>query len=158
MLAKIKTLPMIIRLAAAVLALVAFFLMFGDQLAQGDGTVAFNSALFGGEVKLFGVVIGTYKGATVGFVGYMLILIAGIASPVVALVLKDKKVETIVTIACAAVLIVASVLVFVIAAAFNGANDTDAFKLAACPIIAGILAIVAGLANGAVVALPYIKK
>lgn len=162
MMAKIKTLPVIIRLCACVLAVVAFFLMFGDQLAiemgSKTGYVQFTDALFGGDIKVLGTVIGSFKGATVTFVGYMLVLLAGVAAPVCALVLKDKKVEMIVGAVLAVVILVGAILIFCAASAFNSVNDVNGYKLAACPVVAGILAIVAALANCCATVLPLIKK
>jgi len=158
MLAKIKTLPMIIRLAAAVLALVAFFLMFGEQLRLNGGIL--GTGAIENTTVYFGDSDSSTKGAGIVFVGYLLVLLAGIASPVVALLIKDKKIELIVTITCAVVLVLGAIFVLIAKSAFAGANDVEAryILLQPCPIVAGILAIVAGLANGAVVALPYIKK
>ena len=135
---KLLTLPNILKACAAVLGLVAFFLMFADQLyvelLGKKGFVDFNDALFDKNY-----------GAWISFIGYLLILLAALGMCGV-IFLKEKK---LIALCLAGALLIGAILVFIEAAVVNGRADVSAYHLEAGPVIAGIFAILAGLLGAA---------
>lgn len=135
---KLLTLPNILKACAAVLGLVAFFLMFSNQLYAEilgkKGYVEFGDALFDKDF-----------GAWISFIGYLLILIGALG--MCALVfLKDKKMVKLLALCLAGALLLGAIFVFIEAAVVNGRADVDGlYHLAAGPVIAGIFAILAAL-------------
>ena len=132
---KLLTLPNILKAAGALLGLVAFFLMFANQLYAellgNKGFVEFKDALFDKNY-----------GAGISFVGYLLILLASLGL-CATIFLKDMK---FVVLALAGVLLLGAIFVFIEAAVVNGRADVDGlYHLAAGPVIAGIFAILAAL-------------
>ena len=132
---KLLTLPNILKAAGALLGLVAFFLMFANQLYAellgNKGFVEFKDALFDKNY-----------GAGISFVGYLLILLASLGL-CGTIFLKDMK---FVVLALAGVLLLGAIFVFIEAAVVNGRADVDGlYHLAAGPVIAGIFAILAAL-------------
>lgn len=140
-------------MGAGLLGLVAFFLMFGYQLYTKNGNTVsyaeFAGSLFGGDVKVAGVVIGSYKGAVISFVGYLLILLAGLGACALAFLKLDAKLRKIISLALGGVLVVGAVFVFIVGGVFCGVNELDAgtYHAAFCPIFAGILALLAAVAT-----------
>ena len=138
---KLLTLGNILKAAGAVLALVAFFMMFAKQLyvelLGNKGYVEFQDALFD---KNYGVWI--------SFVGYLLVLIAALGLCAV-IFLKDKKTAKLVAFALAGALLLGAILIFIEAAVVNGRADVSAYHLAAGPVLAGIFALLAGLLGAA---------
>ena len=125
-----------------VFGLVAFFMMFTNQLyASGYGItvyVGFKDALFGDG------------GAPLSFVGYLLVLLAALGACLLALT-KDAKISKL-GILCAAVLsLVGAIFIFLEAAIVNG--DSSLYHLAAGPVIGGIFAILAAVLFAAAVLL-----
>ena len=141
---KLVTLRNVLKACAVLLGLVAFFLMFGNQIYVKSGNtvsyVEFDKALFGGETLL-----GDYKGAVISFVGYLLIALAAIAACVLVFLPLDAKIKKFVNLGLGFVLVLGAIFVFIVGAAFNGANGFDSYHAAFCPIFAGILAIIGGL-------------
>ena len=141
---KLLTLRNVIRIGAVVFALVAFFLMFADQLyvevLGKRGYVEFDDAFF------------EDGGAPISFVGYLLILIAGLAVCAFVFLPLDAKIKKFASFGFALLLVLGAVFVFIEAAVVNG--DGNAYHLTAAPVIAGILAILAGIAVCAAEFLP----
>ena len=134
---KLLTLQNILKAIAAVLCLVAFFLMFTNQVFWKVGNSKFyfeyQDALFGDH------------GAVISFVGYLMILLGGLGMCAV-IFLKDKKLAKMITICLAGALLLGAIFVFIEAAVVNGRADVDGlYHLAAGPVIAGIFAILAAL-------------
>ena len=136
---KLLTLSNVIKLAGVVFGLVAFFLMFGNQLfielLGNRGYVEFSDAMFGDY------------GSIITFFGYLLIFLASAGA--CALVFVKVENRKIIYLVLAGVLLLGAIFVFIEAAVVNGRTDANLYHLAACPVIAGIFAIVAALALAA---------
>ena len=80
---KLLTLPNLLKLAGALFGIIAFALMFANQLYAEilgkRGYVAFNDAMFG------------EYGSAITFIGYLLILIAALGLVALVLLKLDKK-------------------------------------------------------------------
>ena len=145
------TLRNVIKFSGVLLAFVGFFFMFGNQLVWGNTYVKFNEALLGDN------------GAILSFVGYILIILGSLI-PVVAVFAKGgDKLKKYMTLAASVILLVGAIFVFVEAAIYN-ANASKYlahhYSLTAFPILAGVFAIVGGLAIAAsefVVDKPLVK-
>jgi len=135
------TLPNVLKCVAAVFGLAAFFLMFGNQLyAEVLGKkayVGFDAALFGDN------------GSVITFIGYLLVLLSVCAVCALVFVKLDAKLGKAIDLGLAGVLVLGAVFVFIEAAVVNGRLGASPYHLAACPILAGIFAIVAALATAA---------
>ena len=142
---KYVALHSLLRMAAALLAIVIFISMFFARQIYNtnftDAGLEWNEAFFGDDV---------FKATPFGFVGYLFITIGGLAGLAFVfideLIGKDltKKLSYIV----GAVMVVGGALILLNGVFFRAINDAPAtFRLAAGPIVFGILGIVAGLAN-----------
>lgn len=141
------TLKNVLKLGAALLAIIATILMFGSQLSftyVGDTTrhyIAYEDALFG------------KYGSVLSFVGYLLMLIGGLVGILVAFTKTSDQIKKYITIGVAVIVLTGAIFVFVEAAVYNNNVGktylTNPAQLAACPIIAGILGILASLALAA---------
>ena len=135
---KLLTLPNILKAAGALLGLVAFFLMFADQLFAKSGNtkgyVDFQTALFD---KNYGVAI--------AFVGYLLVLLAALG--LCALIFVKLDAGKMIALGLAGFLVLGAIFIFIEAAVFNGKFDLKIidYHLAAGPVLAGIFAILAAL-------------
>ena len=134
---KLLTLSNVLKAIAAVFGLVAFFLMFANQLYFNVFTekayIGFNDALFGDN------------GAVLSFVGYLFVLLATLASCVMMFAPVKDRTKKIVNLAVAGVMIVGAIFIFVEATVVNGKANTTIMNLAAAPIIAGIFSIISAL-------------
>lgn len=132
---KLLTLQNILKAIAAVLCLVAFFLMFTNQVFWKVGNskfyIEYQKALFGDY------------GAVISFVGYLMILLGGLGMCAV-IFLKDKKIAKLVTLSLGGLLLLGAIFVFIEAAVLNG-KDSNALQLAVGPVFAGIFGILAAL-------------
>ena len=147
---KFLTLPNLVKCLAVVLGVVAFCLMFADQLVVKSGNSAvylpFADALFGGKVTIL-FISATYKGAVLSFVGYLLIVFAALLTGA-NLFVTDKTANKLLPFVNGALFITGGVFVILEASLFNSANNLDAYwSLAIAPIIAAVLAWVAGLCD-----------
>jgi len=119
-----------------VFGLVAFFMMFTDQLYASvfgyTGYVSYKDALFGDY------------GAVLSFVGYLLVLVGALCGCCLAF-LKDKKIRNLGTLVAALLLIVGAIFIFLEPVLYASGDFKDTIKLAAGPIVAGVLAILSGL-------------
>ena len=131
-----KQLPNILKAAGAVLGLVAFFMIFTNQvyaeILGKKGYVGFQDALFDKNY-----------GATISFVGYLLILLASLGLCAMIL-MKDKKLAKFITLGLAFLLLLGAIFVFIEASVING-KDSNLYHLAAGPVFAGIFGILAAL-------------
>ena len=138
---KLLTLGNMFKAAGALLGLVAFFMMFADQLYAeilgNKGFVEFGDAMFDKNY-----------GSWITFVGYLLVLIAALGLCAVVF-LKDKKTAKLVTFALAGALVLGAIFIFIEAAVVNGRADAKLYHLAAGPVLAGIFALLAGLLGAA---------
>lgn len=136
----------IMRIAAGVLALIAFLLMFLHQLDVLNAHLNIDVVAFGSN---------GWKGNPLPFIGYILIGLAAIASVAMIFVknmLGSAKVAKIVDFAVAGALVLGAILVIltrVWAGSANSVTDVwyDGAKLRAAPIVAFILALLAGGLN-----------
>lgn len=141
---------------AGLLAIVAFCMMFAPALKA--------PALMGGYTDMAAADVFFDKNvpAVASVIGYVLVLLAGLAAVAVSFIVKDAKVAKLATLAAAVVLVVGAIMVFCTKAnAVNanisylvkqGAKRADAkdlskaayenIKLAAGPVVAGIMAII----------------
>ena len=131
---KILTFSNVLKATAVVFGLVAFFLMFANQLYFNVFTekayIGFNDALFGDN------------GAVLSFVGYLFVLLTTLASCVMMFAPIKDRTKKIVNLAVAGVMIIGAIFIFVEAAVVNGKTNTTIMNLAAAPIIAGIFSII----------------
>lgn len=135
---KLLTLNNVIKACAVVFGLVAFFLMFANQLyAEGIGVRRYWSFSF--------AMFGDY-GAVITFIGYLLIGLSSICVCTLVFLGLDEKINKIANFGAAALLILGAIFVFIEASVVNGNVGGNMYHLAAAPIIAGIFAIIAACA------------
>ena len=136
---KLVTLNNAIKACAVVFGLVAFFLMFANQLyAEGLGVRGYWS---------FSFAMFEEGGAVITFIGYLLILISSIAVCAFTFIKFDGNVNMIVDLGAAFLLILGAIFVFIEASVVNGNIGGNMYHLAAAPVIAGIFAIIAACAT-----------
>lgn len=132
---KYLTLANLMKAAACVFGLIAFFMMFANQLyveLLGNRGYVKTDAMFDKDY-----------GAWITFVGYLLILLASLAACALVFLGLDAKMNKMLALVLGGVLILGAVFVFIEAAVVNG--DSSVYHLAGGPIVAGIFAIIAGL-------------
>ena len=134
---KLLTLSNVLKATAVIFGLVAFCLMFADQLYFNVFT---EKAFIGFEDALFGE-----NGAALSFVGYLFVLFATLATCVLTFAPLKDKMKKIVNLAVAGVMVIGAIFIFVEAAVVNGKTDATIMNLAAAPIIAGIFSIISAL-------------
>ena len=143
---KLFTLANLIKICAVALGVVAFFMMFADQLYFEVGKtktfVEYGEAFFGSKTN---IIIGTIeaKGAIISFIGYLLVAVASLITLLSIFVNLDKGTQKIVAFCGALLLIAGAVMILVEANVYNAANEIESAKLAAAPIVAGILSALA---------------
>lgn len=140
----------LLRMFAALLAIVVFVSMFiAKQIVHAD-----NSNLFFTWTEAFFGDSG-FKGSAFGFAGYIFIIIGGLAG--LAFVFIDeiigKDLTKLLSYVAGGVMVVGGALILLNGVFFRAFNSDGfgikEFRLAAGPIVFGILAIVGGLANAA---------
>ena len=138
---KYLTLSNVCKCVAVLFGLVAFFVMFADQVYVeffGEkGYVGFEDALF------------AENGAAISFVGYLFALLASLGVCATIFIKLDAKVKKIVSLALAGLLLIAGIFIFIEAAVINGNTDSTAFKLAAGPIVGGLFSFIAAISVAA---------
>ena len=138
---KLLTLPNILKLAGALFGLIAFCLMFTNQiyseLLGKKVFVEFNDALFG------------EYGSPISFIGYLLILIASLGLVALVLLKLDKKNGKLIAFCIAGILLLGAIFVFIEAAVINGKVNGNAYHLAAGPVFAGVFALLAACGTAA---------
>lgn len=148
----------LIRIIGAILCVVAFCMMFTEQL-KVEGTIPLLgtvSTKYGFQDVLFGS--DSLTGATWAFIGYLLILVGGILVPVLSFIgLKNKNISMILGLLGVACVIAGAVLVFCVGGMWSSLNSIDSkyIYLLFGPIFAGILAILAAVID---VCAPFIAK
>ncbi len=145
----------LLRFIAAALAIVAFVMMFVDQLkiVVGDTSTVVKNVLWGYKEKtLLGEV--EKKGAVASGIAYILCAVCALGL-LVTLLVKGKCLPAV----CSLLLIAAAVLIFLTKTFYLSANgiDSDAlkdtYKLAVGPWVGGITAGLGGLVGlGSVIA------
>ena len=151
---KYLTLSNILACVAFVLAVVAFAMMFTDQLfvevksilGNGTATVTFSDAFF------------SDGGSPIGFIGYLLVLVGGIVAVLLSCpAFLKKKNQRALAIACASLLvIVGGVLILLEASLVNsntGAKNWNigtlvsgsSYQLTVTAVLGGVFGIVSGL-------------
>ena len=139
----------LLRMFAALLALVIFVSMF---IAKQIVNVNFDQAFFTWNEAFFGGVLG-FKPAPVGFIGYLFITIGGLAG--LAFVFIDELIGKDLTKKLAFVagglMVIGGIMILLNGVVFRGVNSDGTgisdYRLAAGPIVFGILGIVAGVAD-----------
>lgn len=162
---KMPALGVILRLAAALAAIAAFCMMFATQLDY-----EFSSILGGSTTHIgaFGDADNDVKALVGVIIGYILMLVAGLGGVASALLVKNKKIDMAVAALCAVMAVVGVVLVFTAIpqwkdlngdASFSGGSyASGTYKLAAGPVVGGILGIVIALVEAASIAVDLKKK
>ena len=164
MLKKIKTIPVLLRIVAALCAVAAFCMMFADQIS-----FVVTSILGGGEttVSIFGDADADLKPVTGAIVGYIIILVGALIPVITALFIDNKTVDLIGVALGVIAVVVGVVLVFNVVELFKTANNVSdgsfgslasaTYKVLAAPIVAGILGIVAAAADAVSLVFPTAK-
>ena len=144
---KYVTLHSFLRMGAALLAIVVFVSMFiAKQIVHSENSRLFFSwseTFFGGDVS---------KPAALGFVGYLLVIIGGLAGLAIVFIdeIIGKDLAKILSYVIGAAMVIGGIMILLNGVVFRAVNDAPGIKyyhLAAGPIVFGILSIVAGLAN-----------
>ena len=133
---KYLTLANVMKAAAFLFGFIAFFMMFANQIyleLLGNRGYVKTEAMFDKDY-----------GAWITFVGYLLILLASLCACALIFLGLDAKMNKMLALILSGVLILGAVFVFIEAAVVNG--DSNVYHLAGGPIVAGIFAIIAGLA------------
>ena len=139
----------LIRMFAALIALVVFISLFvGKQIVHSD----FEDVYYVWTEVFFG---GDYcKPTVVGFIGYLFVFIGGLAG--LAFVFIDEMIGEDLTkklaFVAGALMVLGGIMILMTGVLFRTINkpkhgDLNAFRLAAGPIVFGILGIVAGCGN-----------
>lgn len=142
---QILTLRNLIKLGALLFAIAAFCMMFGNQLTAYLG----NTKI--GEIKFDDALFGDH-GSVLSFVGYLLMLIAGIVAGLLVFLKAPDNIKKYIALGVAVVLIIGAIFVFVEGAVVQNANKgylNYKYQLTVFPILGGIFGIVAGLAVAA---------
>ena len=145
----------LLRMFAALLAIVVFISMFAATQAQHkDSDFAKyvfadfnNGAFFGGDA---------WKGNFVSFIGYLLVLLGGLAGLAFVFVdeLIGKDLTKKLSFVVGGVILLGAIFIFLFAPFFNAINERNDMVDAAGPIVFGILAV---LAAGSNVASPILE-
>ena len=135
----------LLRMLGALLAIVAFIAMFFAKQAYNpdfEGVFADfgNGAFFGGDY---------YKGNVLGFIGYLFVLLGGLAG--LAFVFVDeilgKDLTKKLSFVAGGVALLGAIFIFLFAAVFNAVNDRKDLYLAAAPIVFGIFGVLVAAIN-----------
>ena len=138
----------LLRMFAALLAIVVFIAMFVSKQVVLDGKEEYvfwdfnNGAFFGDDSG--------FKGNVLGFVCYILVLVAGLAGLAFVFIdeLIGKDLTKKLSFVVGGVLVASGVVIMLFSPIFKALNDLGSdFHTAAGPIVFGALAVVAGLAN-----------
>ena len=175
---KMLTLRNILLVVGALLAVVAFFLAFGATLFTvetaplvGEVKTTFTGIIIGkqtmvmeaaGAKEVIDVPADEVVRATLSLVGIIMMLVAGLAAAVLGIVCKDKKWCKIALIACAVIILVGAIFVFVMkdsyiaSAAKKQGLDIEEVKamvgdakVSALGIISGVVGVLAAAGVGA---------
>ncbi len=143
----------LLRMFAALIAIAAFISMFVAKQAQHQDTRFFgdviadfnNGAFFGGSDKLWA------HGNFISFIGYLLILVGGLAG--LAFVFVDEMIGKDLTkklsFVVAGAILLGAISLFLFGPLFNAFNDRKDMVTSAAPIVFGVLAVIAACGNAA---------
>jgi hypothetical protein len=155
---------------SSLLAIVAFFMMFVNPIEvvttiAGTTNITsyqWNYVLFGysGTETILGNV-GAYNGTVLPFVGYLLAIVSGLGILSALIFLSKKtKLQNLVVVCAALLLIVAGVFVLLTQTTFINANEgfekIEGWRMTFAPIFAGIATLIAG--STSIVSLIFFKK
>ncbi len=138
------------RMAAALIAVIVFIAMF---IAKQIVHESFEGAFFTWNEAFFGDSAINTNGTIVGFIGYLFIIIGGLAG--LAFVFIDDVIDSDLvkklSFVAGGLIILGAVMTLLTGILFRVFNpdlvDRNSFRLAAGPIVFGVLAILAGAAN-----------
>ena len=142
----------LLRMFAALLAIVAFIAMFfskqvvhSDSLFRNDVFFDFSNGAFFGNSDY------NIKGNVLGFIGYLFVLLGGLAG--LAFVFIDEMIGKDLTkklsFVAGGVALIGAIFIFLFAAVFNGVNERNDFILDAAPIVFGIFGVIVAGINAA---------
>ena len=144
---KYAKLHSLLRMAAALLALIVFISMFvAKQVVHESGNAALSYAFNSGA--FFGDDYGT-KGNVVGFIAYLFVLLGGLAG--LAFVFIDeiigKDLTKKLSFVAGGVAVLGAIFIFLFAPIFNAINDRSDLVTTAAPIVFGIFGVLVGAIN-----------
>ena len=142
---KYAKLHSLLRMFAALLAIVIFVSMFiATQINHAEFSninLSWNDTFFGD---------GIYNAAPIGFIGYLLIIIGGLAGLAFVFIdeLIGKDLTKKLSFVVGAAMVVGGALILLNGVFFRAINNVSFdYRLAAGPIVFGILGVVAGACN-----------
>ena len=136
----------LLRVAAALLGVVAFIMMFLDQV---EVFLADNSLGKAGMDALFGNADSALlkNGSVISFIGYILVAAGAVCSVLSLFLFKGKKIDLLLLVIAGLAMIAGAVMIFVMPAVLKDSNKTllnYEYKLVVAPILAGIFGAVGG--------------
>ena len=131
---KFLTLRNALKAGAVLLAIIAFFLSFADQLFY---TGLDNKAHFISATNS----VWNGNGCIASGIGYILILVFGLLTAGMIFLPTDEKIKKYIFLGFAVPFIVAAILIFCAAGIYNSNALGDGYGLSAAPVIAGIFGI-----------------
>lgn len=139
----------LLRVAAALLGVVAFIMMFLDQV---EVFLADNSLGKAGMDALFGNADSALlkNGSVISFIGYILVAAGAVCSVLSLFLFKGKKIDLLLLVIAGLAMIAGAVMIFVMPVVLKDSNKTllnYEYKLVVAPILAGIFGAVGGAAN-----------
>lgn len=145
----------LLRVVAALAGVVAFIMMFLNQI-EIHKVIVNNDVVIGtyGMQTFFGdpdSLDAIKNGSVVPFIGYILAVVGGIAGAGALFVIKDKKIDKLVVAVAALLMVAAAVMIFMTSAAVKSANSDSLinydYKMLFAPVFGGIMAAVGAAAN-----------
>ena len=141
----------LLRMFAALLALVVFISMFcAKQVVHSSGNAglsfAFNTGVFFGDKDIL------IKGNVLAFIGYLLVFLGGLAGLAFVFIdeLIGKDLTKLLSFVVGGVMAFGALTILLVSPIFKAINELpNDFYTAAGPIVFGILALIAGAANAA---------
>lgn len=150
---KFLKLHSLIRMAAALIAIIVFISMFNTlQIVHNEFEnvkYTWNEAFFGGEYN---------KATVLGFIGYLFVFIGGLAGLAFVFIdnLIGKDLTKTLSYVAGGLMILGGIFMLLTGVIFRAVNDgisMNGFRLATAPIVFAILGMVAGAADVAAVIL-----
>ena len=135
-----------LRMGAALIALVIFVSMFfAKQIVHADS--AFSNAFFTWNEAFFGS--GDFKPTVLGFIGYIFVIVGGLAGLAFVFIdeLIGKDLTKKLSFVAGGLVVLGGIFILLTGVMFRAVNNgpgASNFRLAAGPIVFGILALVAG--------------
>ena len=137
----------LLRMLGAILAIVAFISLFiAKQAYNPDFDAVFADFSRG---AFFGNSDYGYKGNVLAFIGYLFVLLGGLAG--LAFVFVDEMIGKDLTkklsFVAGGVAVLGAIFIFLFAPVFNGINDRGDLVTAAAPIVFGVFGVIVGAIN-----------